>query len=118
MNQTRRRWWSAPACASALAALSAAVLAQTPPAEKPVVPEWAYPGSATRTQVAPPPDFRRASTHFATPIGKFEGQSDVGTAVVPGRASFDAATGRYTIASAGYNIWYTRDEFRFLWKKL
>jgi hypothetical protein len=24
----------------------------------------------------------------------------------------------YTIHSAGYNIWYTRDEFRFLWKKM
>src|SRR6185437_4929428 len=24
----------------------------------------------------------------------------------------------YTINSAGYNIWYTRDEFRFLWKKM
>ena len=120
MNQSRSRWWSAPASASALAVLaSAAAVAQTPPdAPKPAVPEWAYPGTATRTQVAPPPDFRRASTHVATPIGIFEGQSDVGTAVVPGRASFDAATGSYTVASAGYNIWYTRDEFRFLWKKL
>ena len=27
------------------------------------------------------------------------------------------ATGQYTINSAGYNVWYTRDEFRFLWKK-
>jgi hypothetical protein len=103
---------------------AATAMAQTPPAPapaapgKPAVPDWAYPGTATRAQVAPPPDFRRASTHFATPIGVFEGQSDIGTAVVPGRASFDAATGRYTIASAGYNIWYTRDEFRFLWKKL
>src|SRR5581483_1637620 len=24
----------------------------------------------------------------------------------------------YTIQSAGYNIWYTRDEFRYLWKKM
>jgi len=48
----------------------------------------------------------------------FDGQSDVGSAVVPGSASFDAATGQYTIRSAGYNIWYTRDEFRFLWKKM
>jgi len=38
--------------------------------------------------------------------------------VVPGSASFDAATGQYTVHSAGYNIWYTRDEFRFLWKKM
>ena len=85
---------------------------------KPQAPDWAYPGTATRTQVPPPPDFRRPSTHYKMPIGLFEGQSDIGTAVVPGSASFDAATGRYTIASAGYNIWYYRDEFRFLWKRM
>jgi hypothetical protein len=119
MNQFRRHWPRRLAFASMLAIVAPEVCAQTPAAtDKPVVPEWAYPGTATRTQVAPPPDFRRASTHVATPIGIFEGQSEIGTAVVPGRASYDAATGRYTIASAGYNIWYTRDEFRFLWKKL
>lgn len=82
------------------------------------VPEWAHPGSATRTQVAPPADFRRATTTFDTPIGIFEGQSDVGSALVPGSASYDTTTGQYTINSAGYNIWYTRDEFRYLWKKM
>jgi hypothetical protein len=88
---------------------------QAPP--KTAAPEWAQPGSATHTQVAPPPDFHRPSTNFNTPIGVFEGQSDIGSAVVPGNASFDAATGQYTIHSAGYNVWYTRDEFRYLWKK-
>lgn len=84
----------------------------------PQAPEWAYPGTATRAQVAPPPDFHRATTTVAAPIGIFEGQSDVGSAVVPGSASYDAATKRYTINSAGYNVWYFRDEFRFLWKKM
>jgi hypothetical protein len=87
-------------------------------ADPPAVPEWAQPGSATRQQVAPPADFHRASTHFATPIGIFEGQSDIGSAVVPGSASYDPATRQYTINSAGYNIWYMRDEFRYLWKKM
>jgi hypothetical protein len=99
-------------------ASSGALLAQAPPAVKPQAPEWAYPGTATRTQVPPPPDFRRPSTHYNTPIGLFEGQSDIGTAVVPGSASFDKASGKYTITSAGYNIWYYRDEFRFLWKRM
>jgi hypothetical protein len=97
---------------------TAAARAQAPAPPKPAVPEWAQPGTATRTQVAPPPDFRRPSTHFATPLGIFEGQSDIGTALVPGSASFDAASGRYTITSAGYNVWYYRDEFRFVWKKM
>lgn len=53
-----------------------------------------------------------------TPIGVFQGQSDIGSALVPASASYDAATKQYTINSAGYNIWYNRDEFRFLWKKM
>jgi len=81
-------------------------------------PEWAQPGSATHPQVAPPPDFHRPTTTLPAPIGIFEGQSDVGSALVPGSASYDAATGAYTIRSAGYNVWYTRDEFRYLWKRM
>ena len=87
-------------------------------AQTPVVPDWALPGSDTHKQVAPPPDFHRPSKNFDTPIGIFEGQSDIGSALVPGSASYDAATSRYTVNSAGYNIWYTRDEFRYLWKKM
>jgi hypothetical protein len=56
------------------------------------VPSWAYPGSATHVQVAPPPDFHRPSRNFDTPIGIFQGQSDIGSALVPGSASYDAAT--------------------------
>src|ERR1700756_2086263 len=82
------------------------------------VPDWAQPGSATHTQVAPPKDFHRPSKNFETPIGLFDGQSDIGSAVAPGSASYDAGTKRYTINSAGYNIWYSRDEFRYLWKKM
>jgi hypothetical protein len=38
--------------------------------------------------------------------------------VVPGSSSYNASTKQYTIRSAGYNIWYSRDEFRYLWKKM
>jgi hypothetical protein len=82
------------------------------------VPEWAFPSSATHKQVPPPPDFHRATRTVNAPMGIFTGQSDVGGALVPGASGFDAATGQYTITSAGYNIWYTRDEFRYLWKKM
>ncbi len=87
-------------------------------AQTPVVPDWAQPGSATHVQVAPPADFHRASTNFDAPIGIFDGQSDIGSALVRGSASFDPVARQYTINSAGYNIWYTRDEFRYLWKKM
>jgi hypothetical protein len=89
-----------------------------PAPSAPAVPAWAQPGSPTHVQVAPPPDFHRPSTNFDTPIGLFEGQSDIGSALLPGSASYDAGTQQYTIQSAGYNVWYTRDEFRYLWKKM
>ena len=92
--------------------------AQTPAAQTPAMPDWAQPASATHTQVSPPSTFHRASTNFVAPIGIFDGQSDIGSAVVPGSASYDPATKRYTINSAGYNVWYVRDEFRYLWKKM
>jgi hypothetical protein len=92
--------------------------AGAPPDPAPVVPDWALPGSATHKQVPPPADFHRPSRNFDTPIGVFEGQSDIGAALVPGSASYDAGTKQYTINSAGYNIWYQRDEFRYLWKKI
>jgi hypothetical protein len=38
--------------------------------------------------------------------------------LVPGSASYDATKRRYTMTSAGYNIWYNRDEFHYLWKKM
>jgi hypothetical protein len=98
------------------------VMAQAPSAQSPAparaVPDWAQPASATHTQVSPPADFHRPSRNFDTPIGIFDGQSDIGGAVVPGSASYDASTGQYTINSAGYNVWYVRDEFRYLWKKM
>jgi hypothetical protein len=95
------------------------LLAQVVPATSaPAVPEWAQPGSPTHKQVPPPADFHRPSKTFETPIGLFQGQSDIGSAVVPGSASYEPSTKQYTINSAGYNVWYTRDEFRYLWKKM
>ena len=35
-----------------------------------------------------------------------------------GSSTFDPGAKSYSINSAGYNIWYTRDEFHFLWKKM
>ena len=97
---------------------SACASAAAPPASTPEVPDWALPGSPTHVQVPPPADFHRPTRNFDTPIGIFDGQSDIGGPFVPGSASYDAATGQYTINSAGYNIWYFRDEFRYLWKKM
>jgi hypothetical protein len=90
---------------------------QAPTKPKLVVPAWAQPGSPTHEQVPPPADFHRPSKTFNIPAGVFDGQSDIGAALAPGSGTYDPATKRYTIRSAGYNIWYTRDEFRYIWKK-
>src|SRR5579863_7874042 len=95
--------------------LTTAALAQSPPV---AAPDWALPDSPTHKQVAPPPDFHRDPITYDKPIGMFDYQTDVGAALVPGDASYDAADNSYTITSAGCNIWYTRDEFRYLWKKM
>jgi hypothetical protein len=87
-------------------------------AQTPTPPAWAQPGSAAHVQTAPPVDFHRPSKNFDRPIGIFEGQSDIGSPLLPGSATYNAAAKQYTINSAGYNVWYTRDEFRFLWRKM
>jgi hypothetical protein len=110
-------WRPVQALALALCMASLLLLAQAP-ASNPAIPDWALPGSATHRQVPPPADFRRPSKTTNTPIGIFEGQTDVGSAIIPGSASYNAATKQYTINSAGYNIWYQRDEFQYLWKKM
>src|SRR6201990_937785 len=109
--------------AAALVAITTAAFAQAPGDPPPPppganVPDWALPQSSTHKQVAPPAGFHRASVTFDDKVGAFDAQTDVGGPLVPGSASYDATSGTYTITSAGYNIWYQRDEFRFLWKKM
>ena len=108
---------------AALAAISispafAQLMDPPPPPPGVNVPDWALPQSSTHKQVPPPADFHRPSVTFDTPVGQFDGQTDVGGPLLPGSASYDPATRTYTINSAGYNIWYQRDEFRYLWKKM
>ncbi|MGZ3755806.1 MAG: hypothetical protein ACXVAY_17775 [Mucilaginibacter sp.] len=102
----------------AIAMFAAPHAAQAQTTGTTVVPDWALPASATHKQVSPPSDFHRPARTDNTPIGIFEGQSDVGAALAPGSSSYDPVTKKYSITSAGYNVWYVRDEFRYLWKKM
>ena len=56
--------------------------------------------------------------HGQNPVGIFDGNTDVGTNVKPGSATFISQTGQYIISGAGYNVWADHDEFRFVWKKV
>jgi hypothetical protein len=99
------------ACAALFIALP--VFAQESYTPKPGTPDWAIPGSATHKQVAPPADFHRETLTLPEPLNGFT-VSEIGAPLVRGSSSF--ANGTYTVSSAGYNVWYTRDEFRYLWK--
>jgi hypothetical protein len=107
-----------PTLRSSLLVIAIAALPLVSRAQALDIPDWALPGSATHKQVPPPAGFHRATRTSEAPIGIFDGQSDIGGAVIPGSGLFDAASGKYTVNSAGYNVWYFRDEFRFLWKKM
>ena len=52
------------------------------------------------------------------PLGQFEGHTDVGSPKLSGSASYDAANQEYTISGAGTNMWFSGDQFHFVWKKM
>jgi len=52
------------------------------------------------------------------PVGIFDDHKDIGNPKLAGAANYDASTQTYTIAGAGSNIWFNRDEFHYLYKKL
>lgn len=54
----------------------------------------------------------------AGPTGIFEEQTDVGHVSPSGTCIYDADSERYTISSAGANIWGDHDDFHFVWKRL
>lgn len=51
-------------------------------------------------------------------VGIFQYHADVGKPKLAGSASYDPATQTYTLRGAGYNIWFGRDEFHYLYNKL
>lgn len=52
------------------------------------------------------------------PVGVFDDHLDIGNPKIRGSANYDAANQSYDIAGGGSNIWFNRDEFHFLYKKI
>jgi Tol biopolymer transport system component len=52
------------------------------------------------------------------PVGIFDDHLDIGHPKLAGDATYDAATQTYNIKGAGDNIWFNRDEFQFVYKKI
>jgi TolB protein len=57
-------------------------------------------------------------TFSQTPVGVFENHQDIGRVKHPGSATFSKNTDTYTIKASGTNIWGSKDEFHFVWKKM
>jgi TolB protein len=55
---------------------------------------------------------------FSQKTGVFENQNDVGQILHPGSGTYNALTGDYVLSGSGTNIWFTRDDFHFVWKKM
>jgi TolB protein len=53
-----------------------------------------------------------------TNLGLFTLQADLGKVAIPGSATFSPATGEYTIAGGGENMWFTNDAFHFVGKEI
>jgi TolB protein len=58
------------------------------------------------------------SAQKPAPLGIFEDHRDLGTVLHSGAASYDAAKEAYTISGSGENMWFGRDDFQFVWKKM
>jgi TolB protein len=54
----------------------------------------------------------------SAPLGIFEGQNEVGNVLHPDSAEYNATTRTYTVSGSGENMWFSTDEFHFVWKKV
>jgi Tol biopolymer transport system component len=51
-------------------------------------------------------------------VGIFENHLDIGNPKKAGSAKYDESSQAYDISGAGSNIWFNRDEFHFIYKKI
>lgn len=52
------------------------------------------------------------------PTGIFQFSADIGNPRNPGSAVYDKSDQSYTLKGSGYNIWFARDEFHYLYTKI
>lgn len=51
-------------------------------------------------------------------MGVFEGQNDIGKILHRGNGTYIASAGDYILSGSGTNIWFTHDDFHYVWKKM
>ena len=58
------------------------------------------------------------TAQVGAPLGLFDEARDVGAVLHPGVTHFDAAAATYTITGSGENMWFAKDDFQFVYKKM
>lgn len=51
-------------------------------------------------------------------IGIFSGESDIGSVLHAGSATYNPTQQQYEVSGSGANIWFNHDEFHYVWKQL
>lgn len=62
--------------------------------------------------------FMTNSLRAESALGLFVSNTDVGSPRLAGSTKYDPASQRYTMTGAGTNMWDSRDEFQFAWRKI
>jgi TolB protein len=59
-----------------------------------------------------------ASCNIAPDLGIFQGNNDIGNVGYTGSVVFDPADSTYRVSGGGTNMWFTKDELHYVWKKV
>jgi tricorn protease-like protein len=51
-------------------------------------------------------------------LGLFEGHGDIGHVLKTGSVEYNSAKKTYLISGSGYNMWFAKDAYHFVWKKV
>jgi TolB protein len=51
-------------------------------------------------------------------MGVFEGQNDIGKILHRGNGAYIASAGDYVLSGSGTNIWFTHNDFHYVWKRM
>jgi TolB protein len=62
--------------------------------------------------------FVTAAQSHPVALGVFEDHKDIGTVLHPGSAIYDSKLDAYTVTGSGENMWFSEDDFHFLWQKM
>ncbi|MGN6802481.1 MAG: TolB family protein [Ginsengibacter sp.] len=55
---------------------------------------------------------------FSQKVGIFDGQTDIGNVLHKGNAMYNGDAQDYSVSGSGSNIWFTNDEFHYVYKKM